>query len=692
MKGPIPARVLVDGTWYDNPRYYAADGVSDKVLRTLSFPPMQWVIPDLVTAGLNLLVSPPKTGKSWLKLAMEQAVAYGGQFLGTPVGPARYVLSLALEDNARRVQNRARMLTPDHLVPAGRGNGYQYHFTWPGQSAEEKIGWLEAYLELQRKAGDPFTLVTVDTLRKFIGPYSSGKNAYDQDNKMATRLNELGMEYDVGIVVPHHTNKIRISGEDEGDWLDRISGSAGLAGSSTTVMYLERSRGADTGVLHTTSWDGEDQEIALRFTAGQWSRAEDLMPEEARRAGAVAQVLVTLRHLGPLTMAELINETRCGAEAVRKACHRLQENGEVAYDPASKVWERAVRDDGMPIVVTLDNPPADVPPDPPVTPPPPPAAADQEEEDYPDTEDEDMGTDTVKPGKSPGLAWLKESVASKEDTLHPVMMIGRKHRELPAWEAAQKCTVGDHRWIIQPELVDTYSDDDPVWVLDRNGSYLSACSNVPLAPNVLTHTGREEYDRTRAGIYLIEVPEWTSPRIGHPLGKRAARHDEAWVATPQIETLIKLGLPVNIRNSFTGKRATNLFEPFYRQARDYRAEKMDTEELAVFKRCAYGLRFLWTKRTGSPFWRPDWWAAMVSEANSRHWWKAWRLLQPTDRVPRWHALAMQNTDTVTWVKELPEWRPDFTTGYKLNRVELGAVKPKWTGTLGEWRELNGRER
>ncbi|OAH11489.1 hypothetical protein STSP_51620 [Streptomyces jeddahensis] len=54
-------------------------------------------------------------------------------------------------------------------------------------------------------------------------------------------------------------------------------------------------------------------------------------------------------------------------------------------------------------------------------------------------------------------------------------------------------------------------------MIDRNGSYPSACSAVPLAPNKLLHTGPlDAFDKTQAGTYLIDIPQWNRTENEHP--------------------------------------------------------------------------------------------------------------------------------------------------------------------------------
>jgi AAA domain len=77
---------------------------ADELLRA-QFPPIVWVIPNLLPEGLSFLAGRLKLGKSWLALQIAQAVAYGGLFFGDPVeqGP---VLYLALEDSERRLKSQ----------------------------------------------------------------------------------------------------------------------------------------------------------------------------------------------------------------------------------------------------------------------------------------------------------------------------------------------------------------------------------------------------------------------------------------------------------------------------------------------------------------------------------------------------------------------------------------------------------
>ena len=79
--------------------------ITAKDLQGTHFPPVSWVVRDLVPEGLTLLAGKPKLGKSWLALQMGLGVATGREVLGRPVEQGT-VLYAAMEDNYRRLKSR----------------------------------------------------------------------------------------------------------------------------------------------------------------------------------------------------------------------------------------------------------------------------------------------------------------------------------------------------------------------------------------------------------------------------------------------------------------------------------------------------------------------------------------------------------------------------------------------------------
>ncbi|MFD4878575.1 DnaB-like helicase C-terminal domain-containing protein [Streptomyces sp. NPDC058420] len=328
----------------------------------------------------------------------------------------------------------------------------------------------------------------------------------------------------------------------------------------------------------------------------------------------------------------------------------------------------------------------------------------------PDDEDDDAeGEVELQPGDEedepetavfPALKMLKDAVGRSK--MHPVPVIGIEARESGPWPLISEHMDGEPRWV-HPDVTSTRVPfirengkrvrrdqlDVPdafgagvMCLIDRNGSYPSACSAVPLAPNKLLHTGPlDEFDKGSAGIYLIDIPEWTRTDMPHPLGRVIDRPDDqgrVWVTTPHIKLLVKLvrdrhiaAMPT-IHDSWTGKANESLFKPFYAAARQARSELVEAggQPYKAYKtRLSIALRLLWPKRQEqrSPFWRPDWRMSMVAEASVRHWVAAFNAVQAGHTL-----IALRNVDAAVF------WTPPGTPPdtYRIG-TGFGEVKAKF---------------
>ena len=79
--------------------------ISAEELLSTPLPPVKWIIPDLLPAGLALFAGPSKAGKSWLTLWLCLQVAQGKPMWGREIEP-HTVLYLSLEDTFNRLQKR----------------------------------------------------------------------------------------------------------------------------------------------------------------------------------------------------------------------------------------------------------------------------------------------------------------------------------------------------------------------------------------------------------------------------------------------------------------------------------------------------------------------------------------------------------------------------------------------------------
>ncbi|MFJ4689650.1 DnaB-like helicase C-terminal domain-containing protein [Streptomyces sp. NPDC088789] len=332
-------------------------------------------------------------------------------------------------------------------------------------------------------------------------------------------------------------------------------------------------------------------------------------------------------------------------------------------------------------------------------------------------EDEGDGEDSLKPGDEedepeghvfPALKILKDAVGRSK--MHPIPVIRKEERDSGPWPLITEHMDGEPRWS-HPDITvtrvpyiretgrrvrrDQFDVPDSfgegvLCLIDRNGSFPSACSGVPLAPNALKHTGPlDAYDKTKAGIYLIDIPEWTRTDMPHPLGRIIDRPDEdgrVWVTTPHVKLLEKLvrekhlGAMPAIYDSWTGKYNESLFKPFYEATRKARAELVQVggDPYKAYKtRLSIALRLLWPKRPSqrSPFWRPDWRMSMVAEASVRHWSVAFRAVEEGHQL-----LALRNVDAaVFWTDGTAPSTYRIGTGFgevKAKVVQAGEMIPE----------------
>ncbi|MFF2999495.1 DnaB-like helicase C-terminal domain-containing protein [Streptomyces sp. NPDC057950] len=333
-----------------------------------------------------------------------------------------------------------------------------------------------------------------------------------------------------------------------------------------------------------------------------------------------------------------------------------------------------------------------------------PVVADSDEAERDDEDGLGPGDEEDEPEGAvfPALRILKDSVTRSK--MHPVPVIRKDDRDGGPWPLISEDMDGEPRWV-HPDVTSTRIaherggkrvrrdqldvpasfGDGLMCLIDRNGSFPSACSAVPLAPNRLLHTGPlEAFDKTKAGIYLIEIPAWTRTDMPHPLGRIIERPDEqgrVWVTTPHLKQLERLHRdghldePVVIHDSWTGKINESLFKPFYEAARSARTDliKAGGEPYKNYKtRLSIALRLLWPKRpdSRSPFWRPDWRMSMVAEASVRHWTVAFKAVQAGNRL-----IALRNVDAaIFWVPD--ETAPDtYRIGTGFGEVKAKFIQP-----------------
>ena len=249
-------------------------------LQTMKFPLLKYVVPGLLVEGCVLLAGKPKAGKSWFSYDVALAVGSGRFCLGDKKCEQGGVLYLALEDNDRRLQDRATKLLP--TFGDKWPERFEYQTQWPraDEGGIEAIDqWCEAHPEAR--------LVVIDVLAAFRAPSTNKTNAYDQDYAAVSQLQKLAARRAIAIIIVHHTRK----GASE-DPVEEISGTLGLGGGVDAFLILKRK--GSTGTLIGRGRDIEDHDLGLLFSKEtcRWTILGEAA--DVQRSEQQARVLVAL--------------------------------------------------------------------------------------------------------------------------------------------------------------------------------------------------------------------------------------------------------------------------------------------------------------------------------------------------------------------------------------------------------------
>lgn len=266
-----------------------------------SFPPVEWIIDDLLATGLTLFAGKSKIGKSWAAFDIAISVASGQPVFNKVAVNTCSVLYCALEDPPRRLQSRMRKLLGQHEVP----NNLTFATTWPDMDN----GCVERLDEFCDQHPD-CRLIVIDTLGKIRGMPDQRRSVYQQDYHDMAVLHEFSNRRNLALLMIHHTRK-----QDASDVFDLVSGSTALIGAADTLMVLTRKRGKKEGVMAIVGRDiTEDGDYAMDFDkpTGKWTLLGPA--DEIRAAEDETEIYNALLHsTDPMTaveLADLLGKTR----------------------------------------------------------------------------------------------------------------------------------------------------------------------------------------------------------------------------------------------------------------------------------------------------------------------------------------------------------------------------------------------
>lgn len=301
-------------------------------LQVMTFPPIAYVVPGVVTEGLTLFAGKPKGGKSYMALGMAVAVAAGGCALGSIQVEQGDALMLSLEDNARRLHARMTQLLGDAAAWPARLSATA---DWPRLhegGLEEIERWI-ARVERPR-------LVVVDVLGKVRPPKLKEEQLYDWDYRSIAPLKQVADQHRVAMIVVHHVSKRT----DPDDPFDTVSGSTGLTGAADSVLILRR--GTETTQLYGRGRDMPEIDKAVRFddSTGSWTMLGDR--EKVEMSDTRKKILDVIEAaFEPCSPKEIAAWTRIDERIVSVMLTRMVRDGEIEKLARGKYGPRKRREE-----------------------------------------------------------------------------------------------------------------------------------------------------------------------------------------------------------------------------------------------------------------------------------------------------------------------------------------------------------
>jgi hypothetical protein len=326
-------REAADRVWADSMKIHPKPGWRDHAvtaadLQKKQFPPVRYVVPNLVPEGLSMLCGRPKIGKSWAALEIAIGVATGRGCFGGLETEQGDVLYAALEDNPRRLQRRIdKLLSP---VSSSWPLGLTLTTSWRRLDK----GGVTDITEWIKEADKP-RLVILDTLAG-VKPIRTN-SGYAEDYESLTNIHRLANDIGIAVLVLHHTRKM-----DADDPIDTISGTLGLAGCADTLLVFA---GTSQGMtLYVRGRDIEEAEHAVTFDkqSCRWAivgSAAEVQMSETRQA-----ILSVLNESAdPLGPSDIAAAAGLKEGVVRQRLLGMQSKGEVfkrgrgLYGPAGRM-------------------------------------------------------------------------------------------------------------------------------------------------------------------------------------------------------------------------------------------------------------------------------------------------------------------------------------------------------------------
>jgi hypothetical protein len=225
-------------------------------LMASTYKPPLWLIPGLIPEGFTMIAASPKIGKTIFATNLCEAVATGGRILNHwPVNKGE-ALYIDQEQTPWKSKNRIELIQQRRGVNFPK-MGITLAFDWPLFDEHEKgLERLDTWLGKHPNC----TVAVIDVIGKVKGELPGSGNAYEKEYKWYSKVKQVFDWHRVAGIAIHHDTK-----SQEGDMIDRISGSRAATGAADVVITLSRKRGQKEGTLYATGRDIEEVQQAMLF-------------------------------------------------------------------------------------------------------------------------------------------------------------------------------------------------------------------------------------------------------------------------------------------------------------------------------------------------------------------------------------------------------------------------------------------
>ena len=232
-------------------RDFLANGVDMRSLMTEDIPPLKFAVKPILPEGLVCIAGRPKAMKRWQMLKLCFCVENGLNYLGHEVEQGN-ALYLALEDSKRRLKERTFKL---------KHNDVQ-NFPTTDIEAPYLNNGLEEDLQRWIDGVKNPKLIVIDTLARVkqrVSGFNKG-TAYDQDNELLRRIQQLAITNGVCIAFITHLSKAQ---QDYS--FDKITGSVGLQGMTDAMWLIDRGDNSPNASITGRGRDILDFQYAVKW-------------------------------------------------------------------------------------------------------------------------------------------------------------------------------------------------------------------------------------------------------------------------------------------------------------------------------------------------------------------------------------------------------------------------------------------